>query len=138
MEIRPHYIGHSTGRHYHIRSQAPLLRRSYRESRDSYSRRWQDGAKLASGSPLALRAAGPAGDCTLRRGFHRPETERATPITPFLHGEDFDQETTRIMAVALEIACVALRTGDCADLALLICEQVLKDIRRPQMEAEPL
>jgi hypothetical protein len=41
------------------------------------------------------------------------------------------------MAVALEIACVALRTGDCADIALLICEQVLNDIRQPQREAEP-
>ena len=59
------------------------------------------------------------------------------PITPYLNGEDFDQETTRVMAIALEIACVALRTGDCADVALLICEQVLKDILRPQMETEP-
>ena len=59
------------------------------------------------------------------------------PITPFLKGENFDQESTRVMGVALEIVCAALRTGDCADLALLICEQVLKDIRQPQMEAEP-
>ena len=34
------------------------------------------------------------------------------PITPFLNGEEFDQETTRVMGVALEMACVALRTGD--------------------------
>jgi ABC transporter substrate binding protein len=37
------------------------------------------------------------------------------PITPFLNGEKFDLETTRIMGVALEMACVGLRTGDCAD-----------------------
>jgi hypothetical protein len=37
------------------------------------------------------------------------------PIKPFLNGEDFDPETTRAMGVALEMACVALRTGDCAD-----------------------
>jgi hypothetical protein len=37
------------------------------------------------------------------------------PITPFLHGEKFDSETTRVMGVALEMACLALRTGDCAD-----------------------
>jgi hypothetical protein len=70
------------------------------------------------------------------------------PITPFLKGEKFDSETTRVMGVALEIACLALRTGDCADdvkqaiankiVALakagernpdVLCEQVLRDIR---------
>jgi hypothetical protein len=77
------------------------------------------------------------------------------PITPFLKGENFDPETTRVMGVALELACLALRTGDCADdvkqaianniIALakagernpeVLCEHVLKDIRTPpQMEA---
>ena len=70
------------------------------------------------------------------------------PIRPFLNGENFDEEATRVMGVALEMACVALRTGDCADdvkqaiankiIALakagernpdVLCEQVLKDIR---------
>ena len=70
------------------------------------------------------------------------------PITPFLNGEKFNSETTRVMGVALEMACLALRTGDCADdvkqavankiIALAkagernpdaLCEQVLKDIR---------
>ena len=70
------------------------------------------------------------------------------PINPFLNGEKFDAETTRAMGAALEMACVALRTGDCADdvkqviankiIALAkagernpdaLCEQVLKDIR---------
>jgi hypothetical protein len=70
------------------------------------------------------------------------------PITPFLNGEKFDSETRRVMGVALEMACWALRTGDCADdikqaiankiIALAkagernpdaLCEQVLKDIR---------
>jgi hypothetical protein len=74
------------------------------------------------------------------------------PIVPFLHSEYFNQETTRVMGVALEMACVALRTGDCADdvkqaiankiIALaksgernpdVLCEQVLKEIRGPQM-----
>ena len=76
------------------------------------------------------------------------------PITPFLNGEDFDSETTRVMGVALEMACVALRTGDCADdvkqaiankiIAFakagecnpdVLCEQVVKDIRTSPMEA---
>ena len=78
------------------------------------------------------------------------------PITSFLNGEDFDPETTRVLGVAFELTCVALRTGDCADdvkqaiankiIALAkagernpdkLCEQVLIDIRRPPMEAEP-
>jgi hypothetical protein len=37
------------------------------------------------------------------------------PITPFLNGERFDPETTRVLGVALEMTCVALRTGDCDD-----------------------
>jgi hypothetical protein len=33
-------------------------------------------------------------------------------ITPFLNGQRFDPETTRIMAVAFEIARIALRLTD--------------------------
>jgi hypothetical protein len=70
------------------------------------------------------------------------------PITPFLNGFKFDAETTRIMGVAFEMVCIAVRTGDCADdvrqsiatkiidLAAagernpdLLCERALGDIR---------
>jgi hypothetical protein len=37
------------------------------------------------------------------------------PIRPFLNGEQFDQETVRILGVAFEQACIGLRTGDCDD-----------------------
>jgi hypothetical protein len=37
------------------------------------------------------------------------------PIRPFLNGEQFDQETSRILGVAFEQVCVALRIGDCDD-----------------------
>jgi hypothetical protein len=37
------------------------------------------------------------------------------PITPFLNGEQFDPETRRVLGVALEMTCIALRTGDCDD-----------------------
>jgi hypothetical protein len=37
------------------------------------------------------------------------------PITPFLNGRKFDAETRRVLGVAFEIVCVALRTGDCDD-----------------------
>ena len=72
-------------------------------------------------------------------------------ITSYLiNGEFFDPETKRVLGVALELVCLALRTGDCDDhvkraiamkiVALartgernpdLLCEQALKDIRRP-------
>jgi hypothetical protein len=35
------------------------------------------------------------------------------PITPFLNGEPFDPESRRVLRVALEMVCIALRTGDC-------------------------
>jgi hypothetical protein len=73
------------------------------------------------------------------------------PITPFLDGQRFDPETTRVLGVALEMVCIALRTGDCGDdikqaiatklIALakvgernpdILCEEVVKDIRRPR------
>jgi hypothetical protein len=80
--------------------------------------------------------------------------ERVMPITPFLNGEQFDPETRRILGVALEMTCIALRTGDCDDgvrqaiaskiiefakagerNADILCEEVLKDIPGPQVEA---
>jgi hypothetical protein len=70
------------------------------------------------------------------------------PITPFLNGTRFDSETTRVMGVALEMVCIALRVGLCdddvkqaiatkiIDLAKtgernpdVLCERVLKEIR---------
>jgi hypothetical protein len=76
------------------------------------------------------------------------------PITPFLDGHRFDRESERVLGVAFEMVCVALRTGDCDDgakqaiatklIALtkadernpdILCEEVLKDIRRPQQWA---
>jgi hypothetical protein len=76
------------------------------------------------------------------------------PITPFLNGERFDPESTRVLSVAFEMLCIALRTGDCDDgvkqaiatklIALakagernpdILCEEVLKDIHTPQQWA---
>jgi hypothetical protein len=70
------------------------------------------------------------------------------PIRPFLNGARFDPETTRVMGVALEMVCVALRIGErddevkrtiatkIIDLAKAgernpdrLCEKVLQDIR---------
>ena len=74
------------------------------------------------------------------------------PIRSFLNGKQFDQETIRILGVAFEQVCVALRTGDCDDdvkqaiankiIALAktgecnpdaLCERALEDIRQPQV-----
>jgi hypothetical protein len=76
------------------------------------------------------------------------------PIRPFLNGKQFGQETVRILGVAFEQVCIALRVGDCGDdvknaiarkiiqLATtgernpdILCEEVLKDIRTPQQWA---
>jgi hypothetical protein len=78
-------------------------------------------------------------------------------MTPFLDGEHFDVETTRVLGVAYEMVCIALRIGDCDDdikqviatkiIALakagerhpdILCEEILKDIRRPQQWAVSL
>ena len=76
------------------------------------------------------------------------------PITPFLNGERFDEEMRRALGVAFETTCIALRVGECADdvrqavadkiIALAkagernpdrLCEEAVKDIRRPQQWA---
>jgi hypothetical protein len=73
------------------------------------------------------------------------------PITQFLDGERLDEEGRRVLGIAFEITCIALRVGDCADdvrqavaakiIALAkagernpdrLCEEALKDIRTPQ------
>jgi hypothetical protein len=72
-------------------------------------------------------------------------------ITPFLDGHKFDPETKRVLGLAFEMTCVALQIRDCdewvkraiadkiIDLAKagerspdILCEQALKDIRRPK------
>jgi hypothetical protein len=77
------------------------------------------------------------------------------PIRPFLNGEQFDQESIRILGVAFEQVCIALRIGDCDDnvrqgiankiieLAKtgernpdLLCERALEDIREPVSAGE--
>ena len=37
------------------------------------------------------------------------------PITPFLKGERSDPETTRVLGVAFEMTCIALRAEDADD-----------------------
>jgi hypothetical protein len=73
-------------------------------------------------------------------------------ITPFLDGERFDLESERVLRVAFEMVCIALRTGDSDDAVAIakkvialakvgernpdvLCEEVLKDIRQPQQWA---
>ena len=75
------------------------------------------------------------------------------PITPFLNGLRFDQETLRTLGVAFEEVCTTLRIGasdDDVKQAIankvieftsagernpdVLCERVLEDIRRPTDE----
>jgi hypothetical protein len=37
------------------------------------------------------------------------------PFTPFFADQNFDAETRRVLGVALELVCLALRTGDCEE-----------------------
>ena len=72
------------------------------------------------------------------------------PITPYLNGARFDPGTKRVLGIAFELVCVALRIGDCDDdvkqaiatklIELvkagernpdLLCERVLDEIREP-------
>jgi hypothetical protein len=72
------------------------------------------------------------------------------PITPFINGHRFDSEDRRVLGIAFEMVCIALRVGDCDDgvqraiaakiIELagsgernpdILCEQALQDIRRP-------
>jgi hypothetical protein len=74
------------------------------------------------------------------------------PIRPYLSGERLDPETTRILGVAFEIVCIALQIEGSDDFVKqaiatkiidlakagernpdILCEQALKDIRRPQV-----
>jgi hypothetical protein len=62
-------------------------------------------------------------------------------ITPFLNGKQFDQETTRVFGVALEMTCIALRTGDCDDgirqaIAIKIVELAKAGERNPDVLCE--
>jgi hypothetical protein len=70
------------------------------------------------------------------------------PIGPFLNGERLDPETRRVLGIAFEMVCIALRTEDSDDFVKqaiankiidlaragernpdLLCEQDLRDIR---------
>ena len=37
------------------------------------------------------------------------------PITQYLDGEQFDEETRRVLGLAFEMTCIALRVRDCSD-----------------------
>jgi hypothetical protein len=63
------------------------------------------------------------------------------PITHFLNGHEFDAETRRVLGVAFEIVCVALRIGDCDDdvkqcIASLIIELASDGERNPDVLCE--
>jgi hypothetical protein len=92
-----------------------------------------------------------AGVLARTRSIMTPYARGERPCSsPFLNGVRFDAETRRLLSVALEIVCIALRVGDCddgvkqaiatklIDLAKtgernpdILCERALMDIRRP-------
>ena len=75
------------------------------------------------------------------------------PIRPFLNGEQFDDETVRVMGLAFEAVCISLHIGNSGDdvrqaiatkvidlarngerRADILCEAALKEIRTGQSE----
>jgi hypothetical protein len=73
----------------------------------------------------------------------RDDRAQAMPITPFLDGDghSFDPETKRVMGVAFEMACVALRLSDRGDganemLARRIIELAKAGERNPDLLCE--
>jgi len=57
--------------------------------------------------------------------------ERAMPITPYLNGMSFHPETKRVMGVAFEMVCAALRLSDRGDLANEIMQDASSNLPRP-------
>ena len=60
------------------------------------------------------------------------------PIAPYLNGQRFDPETKRVLGVAFELVCIALRIGDSDDdvkraLAMKIVEHVKVGERNPTL-----
>jgi CRP-like cAMP-binding protein len=61
------------------------------------------------------------------------------PIRQFLNGERFDPDTTRIMGVAFEMACVALRLADRGDLAkAVVAEKIIELAKAGERDANTL
>ena len=75
------------------------------------------------------------------------------PIRPFLNGEQFEDETVRVMGLAFEAVCISLHIGNSGDdvrqaiatkvidlarngerRADILCELALKEIRTGQSE----
>ena len=49
------------------------------------------------------------------------------PITSFLNGRRFDSETERVMGLAFEMTCAALRLADRSDpVTTIIAERIIK------------
>jgi hypothetical protein len=74
-------------------------------------------------------------------------------ISSYVSDVQLDSETQRVLSLAVELTCLALRTGDCADdvrqaIAAkiikvaqdgerdpnILCEQALKEIRGPHAD----
>ena len=49
------------------------------------------------------------------------------PIAPFLHGQEFDPETKRIMGIALEMTLAALRLTDRDDpIVAIVAKRIIE------------
>ena len=61
------------------------------------------------------------------------------PITPFLDGVSFDAEAKRVMGVAFEMTCVALRLADRSDpMAAAIARHIIELAKNGERDADRL
>jgi hypothetical protein len=64
--------------------------------------------------------------------------EGAMPITPFLDHENFDAETRRILGVAFEAACVALRTDSDAYINEAVAKKMIDFVKAGERSPDSL
>ena len=60
------------------------------------------------------------------------------PIRPFLNGHRFDAEMTRIMGVAFDMACIALRLSERDALAQTIAKRIVELAKAGERNADLL
>jgi hypothetical protein len=60
------------------------------------------------------------------------------PITPYLDGFAFDAETKRVMGIAFEMACVALRVNRTDPTAAAAARQIIESAKKGERNPDKL
>ena len=60
------------------------------------------------------------------------------PIRPYLDGFSFDAETTRVMGIAFEMTCVALRVDRASPIAEKAAKRIIKRAKEGERNPDRL